>query len=461
MSALTSLLNVMGESLMAQQEALSVTGQNVANVSTPGYVRRSAEIQSQAVMPGNDGGVDVAGIQRSFDAFTFAQVTQQHGLKGAADSRSGALSQAQTTLAPQGGGGVSDQLSAFFSSLTALSANPSDPSARAAVLSQATQLSQSISTTASDLAQQREQMFTQAQGVATQINSDLSQIAKLNASIAQAQAGGDQAPDLRDRRDQLTTDLADQMGATVVANPSGSETILAGGAALVTGNQASSVTVNVDASGALQISATSPGGASNDITSGITQGALGGLREARDTDIAGAASQLDQFAYNLANAVNTVHASGYGLDGNTGRPLFAPPAQVAGAAANFAVDSSMVGHPEFVAAAANAQDVPGGNDAAIALSQLASAPLGSAATPAAGFATIAAQLGTAAAAATTEASTRADTVTQAENLNSSMSGVSLSQEMTNLTQFQQAFQASTQVLHIIDGLMQTVLNITG
>jgi flagellar hook-associated protein 1 FlgK len=44
-------------------------------------------------------------------------------------------------------------------------------------------------------------------------------------------------------------------------------------------------------------------------------------------------------------------------------------------------------------------------------------------------------------------------VTQAENLNSSASGVSLNEEMVNLTRFQQAFQAATRVLQVTDGLL--------
>ncbi len=460
MSSLSALLGVMGESLSAQQEALDVTGQNVANVNTPGYVKRTAILESMATMPGTDGGVDVATIQRAFNSFTYGQVNEEHGLQGAADSRSGALAEAQATIAPQGGGAISDQLTAFFSSLDALSSNPSDTSARSNVLAQATQLAQTISSTANGLAQQQQSMLTQAQGITGEVNSDLSQIARLNASIAQAQGQGDNAPDLRDKRDSLVTDVADKIGAKVLQDPSGSVTLFAAGTTLVNGSQAATLGVTVDSSGALKFTATRGSGPADDITAGVTQGSLGGIREARDTDIAQTASQLDQFAYDLANTVNSVHKTGYGLDGNTGRNLFAAPSQVAGAAANFAVDPSMAGHPDFVGAAASATDVPGGNDVAVALSQVATQKIGAGGTPAQSFASIAAQLGSAKSAADTESATRADTVTQAENLNSSASGVSLNEEMTNLTRFQQAFQASTQVLQIANGLMSTVLNMT-
>jgi flagellar hook-associated protein 1 FlgK len=450
----------MGESLMAQQAALDVTGQNVANVNTPGYVRRSAVLESQAVLPGSDGGVDVASVERAFNSFTYSNVIQQHGLKGAADARSDALGEAQSTLAPQGGGAIGDAMTSFFASLSTLSANPSDPSARSAVLAQAGQLAGSISSAANGLASQQQAMYTQAQGVAGEVNSDLSQIASLNANITQAQAQGDQAPDLRDKRDALVTDVADKIGAKLVQDPSGSITLFAAGHPLVVGNQSSTLGVTLDTSGAMKFTATTAGGAPSDITSGVTDGELGGLREARDVDIAQSATQLDQFAYNLGNSINAVHASGYGMDGVSGRPLFAPASQVAGAASRFAVDPSMVGRPDRVAASATSQDLPGGNDTAVALAQIANAPLSGGGSPAQSFAAIQSQLGAAKSGADTDSATRADTVTQAENLNSSVSGVALTEEMTNLTRFQQAFQASTQVLQITDGLMASLMNIT-
>ena len=117
------------------------------------------------------------------------------------------------------------------------------------------------------------------------------------------------------------------------------------------------------------------------------------------------------------------------------------------------VDPSVAGQPGNIGAAASAQDVPGGNDVAVELAQLATQPLNGGGSPSSQFASLASQLGSAKSAADTDAATRADMVTQAENLNSSASGVSLNEEMVNLTRFQQAFQASTQVLQTTDTLL--------
>ena len=181
MGSLFGLLGTMSDSMLAQQAGLAVTGQNVANVNTPGYVRRSAQIETQATLPGNQGSVQVTGIDRAFDQFTFGQVVQQSGLKGSADARNQALGSAQAVLTPQGGGDVGSAVTAFFTALSALSASPGDPSARAAVLSQATQLAQTVSTTASGLAGQQQSILTQAQGVTGALSGELSRIARFSA----------------------------------------------------------------------------------------------------------------------------------------------------------------------------------------------------------------------------------------------------------------------------------------
>jgi len=383
---------------------------------------------------------------------------QQQGYKSAADARSQALSAAQSILTPQGGGDIGGSLTAFFSSLSALSATPSDPSARQAVLSNATALAQTISTTATGLEGQQESLLSQAQGVASQVNGDLTQIAQLNNQIQQSQALGDQAPDLRDQRDTLVNDVATQMGASVVADPSGSVTLFAGGAALVVGDQALSLSVTQGPSGAMAFTANGPHGQTTDITGGVTDGTLGGLREARDTDVAASLSQLDQFAYNFANTVNSVQSAGYGLDGVTGRNLFAAPASVTGAAASFAVDPSVTGNPSAIAAASTSAGLPGDDGNAIALAQLAQTVLASGAPPSQTVAGIGAQLGSALASANSDAATRADTLTQAQNLNSSASGVNLNEETVKMDQFQQAFQASTKVLQVASGLMTDLID---
>jgi flagellar hook-associated protein 1 FlgK len=457
MSSLFGLLNTAQNGLAAQTAGLDATGQNVANVNTPGYSRVSANIETTATGDTFAGSVQVSGVIRSFDQFTYGSMLSEQGQSGAADARSQTLQQTQSLVAPTDGT-IGDQVNAFFSSLSALANAPSDPSSRSAVLASATSLAQSISTTAAGLSSQRGDLLTQAQGVATQVNTQLKQIAELNTQIASSQGGGNQPTDLLDQRDQLASQVSTEMGAQVLVDSSGNYTLLSGGTALVSDSSAATVNVGLDATGNLKITSTQNTDVT-DITSNVNTGTLGGLREARDTDIPNYQSQLDQYSYNLATKVNSVFSAGYGLDGVTGRNLFVPPATASGAAYGFAVDPSVAGNPSAIAASSTASGLPGGNDTAVALSGLSSQPLGSATSPSTGFAAIAASVGNDVSSAQSEATLRDDTVSQAQDLNQSASGVSIDQEETNLTSFQRAYEASAQVLQTASSLLQDLMQI--
>jgi flagellar hook-associated protein 1 FlgK len=457
MSSLFGLLNIAQNGLAAQTAALDATGQNVANVSTPGYSRVTANLETTATGDTFSGSVQVSGVVRSFNQFTYGSMLSEQGQSGAADARSQALQNTQAIVAPSDGT-IGDQLTSFFSSLSALASTPSDPSARSAVLSNATSLAQSISSTAAGLSSESSDLLTQAQGVATQVNTQLQQIAQLNAQIDSSQGGGQQPTDMLDQRDALASQVSTEVGAQVLVDSSGNYTLLSGGTALVSGSSAATLAVGLDASGNLKVTSTQGTGVT-DITSATNSGTLGGLLETSNTDIPNYQSQLDQFSYDLATKVNSTFSSGYGLDGVTGRNLFVQPASVSGAAYGFAVDPSVANDPDAVAASSTAAGLPGGNDVATALAGLASEPLGSATSPATGFAAIAANVGEDVSSAESESTLRDDTVTQAQDLNQSASGVSIDQEETNLTAFQRAYEASTQVLQTASTLLQDLMQI--
>ena len=68
--------------LLAQQLAIEVTGQNIANVQTEGYSRQDVTFQAntpRAVATGMIGtGVRIAGIERSHDQFLFKQIMEAY-----------------------------------------------------------------------------------------------------------------------------------------------------------------------------------------------------------------------------------------------------------------------------------------------------------------------------------------------------------------------------------------------
>ncbi len=455
MTSLTSLLSIANMGLQAQTAGLDATGQNVANASTPGYSRVSANLETTSVADGYAGSVQVTGISRTVDQFAFANLVSEQGKSGAATARSDALATTQNIVAPSTT--IADDINTFFTSTTTLEGSPSDPSARAGVLAAATQVAQDFSSTANALTAQRSSLLSQAQSTSTTLNTQLSQIAKLNGQIATAVGGGNEPTDLEDQRDALVSTVSTAIGAQVIPGANGQVTLLSSGTALVSGTSAATIGVTLDSSQNLKITATIGNGTANDITTNVTSGTLGGIREARDTDIPNAQSQLDSFANDFTTSVNAVQSSGYGLDGVTGRNLFTPSATVAGAAAAMTVDPSVAGNPSAIAASSTAGGVPGNNDIAVKLNALATGNLAGGSTPTTTYANLAASVGNAKSSADSETSLRTSTVTQATNLNSSVSGVNIDDEMTNLTAFQRAYEANSKVLQTADTLLEGLM----
>jgi flagellar hook-associated protein 1 FlgK len=68
--SLSNLLYVARDAMATNAKALDVTGQNIANVNTPGYARRRADIEARGTSSDSYGGVTVAGISRAQDQLT-------------------------------------------------------------------------------------------------------------------------------------------------------------------------------------------------------------------------------------------------------------------------------------------------------------------------------------------------------------------------------------------------------
>ncbi|MBK7395607.1 MAG: flagellar hook-associated protein FlgK [Myxococcales bacterium] len=457
-SSLTALLGIARDGAVAQQAALQTTGENIANASTPGYVRRAVVMSARSGFPNGPGGVDVTRTTRAFDGFVTRRVLDEQGKLSAGQSREGALAQIQGIVAPETGS-VGDQIEALAVAFQQLVGFPGDLAVRGNVLSKAESVAQTFHDTAASLLGQRDDLFRNAQGVASDLNQRLVAIGDLNAKIAQAKDSPDGGAGLRDQRDQLVREVGQRIGARVVEDPStGAWTLFGGGTVLIDAERVSSVDVGLDPTGNLQIQARRPGGALIDMTTKVVEGSLGGLREARDTDLVSAQTKLDALAFDFASSINVAHSAGFGLDGVSGRPLFATSATATGAAYAMTLDPAVAGRPGRLAASATAIDVPGGNGAALSIVKTFDANLPTSGLPPRDtFAALGADIGTRLSSASAEIELRQGTLGQVDSLRESQSGVSVEEEMVDLTRFQRAFEASIKVLRTVDELLDQLI----
>jgi flagellar hook-associated protein 1 FlgK len=452
MASLFSLMSVARDGVMAQTAALDVTGQNVAGANTPGYVRRTPVLESVT-----GGGVVMSGASRGFDRFTYAQLIDQSGRLSSATARATAISDVEALVTP-GADHLGDRADALFNAFHELTVHPADAAVRSSVLSSAQWLASGFSETANGLDAMRGELATRAADVATEVNQRLTGIATLDKGIIEAKGRGEDASDLIDRRDQMVRDVADRVGARSVEGANGGITLFSGGTVLYEGGRAAQLNVSLDANGALMVQANRNGNMI-DITSGIQTGTLAGVKQSRDVDIAGLQTSLDSYAKDIGDTINAIHVTGFALDGTTGRNLFAPSATVKGAAHAMALDPAIDGHPELLATASSATDLPGGNDIAAKLADLGRNPINGGATASERYAAIAGTVGQLRTTTDSEEAMRQDTVATATALRESASGVSTDEEMIHLQQYQRAFEASTRVLSTINTLFESVMGI--
>jgi flagellar hook-associated protein 1 len=449
-------LNISTLGMAAQQTGLQVTGNNIANVSTPGYHRQEVVLEALAL----PGGVDVAEVRSVYNSLLERRLDTAAARNGAAEATVNGAAQLEQILGDTGTTGLGQALGRFFASWQSFSVTPGDPAARAGVVSASQSLASGIATAANGLVTARSDADREIGGSVNDANALLDKIAKLNLSITEAEASGTRANELRDQRDQAQRELSSLLGTTAIEQPNGELTILvAGGIAIVEGSNARHLTAVTNATtGMLDVGI--QGGTQGALNASLRAGKLGAYLGLRDDTIPALQTQLDDFATLLITSVNAVHSAGFGLDGTSGRDLFVPAAGGPGAAAAMAVSASIVADPQRIAAAQTAATLPGDNRAALAVAALQTQLLanGGTATLAQALTQIQSAVGGATANAQMEQQSAESSQQQLTALRESESGVSIEEQMTLLSRYQRAYEAASKVISTVDSMFDTLLN---
>lgn len=462
---LTDILNTARDAMSAQTFGLTVTGQNVANVNTPGYVRRQPQLETRDMGNRNFGSVHVAGLRRVADRFVDQRHLALTGASAEAASRDQLLSQAEALFNDFQGTGLGNSLNSLFSSFSALAASPTDLTTRATVLQNAQTFAEQVSTASDQLQNFRTDLFSNARELTTQVNAKLDSIAQLSGRINQARAVGEEPADLEDKRDAALVELADLVEIQTYTDGNGQLVIQGPGVTLMQSDSARHLAIDIGDNGALKVLAENAGspGSGNDITAFLSGGQLSGVLQVRDHDVVDMQSDLDAFAFNVAGQINSVHAAGFGLDAQTGPKLFTLGSTQAGAAAGLQVDAALRGRPDRLAASSNSGELPGNANQATLLAQLADTPIAALGdlAPSQAYARLIGRVGQRKADAAATLDTREAMTAQVEVVRQSISGVSLDEEMISLSKYQRAFEAASRVFTTADQLLQELLDSVG
>ena len=216
MGTITSLMDIARQALMADQEALNVTSNNVANQNTAGYTREMVSFQSidAVTLSGGSYGTGVTATETSQrDRVLEQQVQQQTQTQAESGALETALTEIQnifglsSTPSSASSTVLSTATNSFFSALSALGGNPSDTATRQSVLTAAQTLSDAFNSTVNQLAEVSSSLNQQVAGDVGQVNSLTTTIASLNAQITSLSPNAD-AGTLEDQRQLAITQLS-------------------------------------------------------------------------------------------------------------------------------------------------------------------------------------------------------------------------------------------------------------
>ena len=321
--------------LLAQQLAIEVTGQNIANVETEGYSRQDVTFEANtprhAIKYGSmhqiGTGVRVAGIERAHDQFLFEQIMDEGDLTGSTEVKKDIFEQLEVLFNEGSGRSLNDALSSFFASVHDLATNARGLSERADLVSKAEHLASTFNQTGKQLFTIQRNIDATIETEVVEINSLTTQIGKLNESIhANEPASQYKANDLRDNRDRLVKELSKKIDIQLIEESDNQISLtLKDGTALVLKDRVFklSTSLNGDNDSFKDVNIEYGSGLKN-ITSTITGGELRGYLDMRDTEVESILDKMNILSASFIQEFNGIHRAGFGLDGSSGLDFFSP-----------------------------------------------------------------------------------------------------------------------------------------
>ncbi|WP_128896374.1 flagellar hook-associated protein FlgK [Longirhabdus pacifica] len=498
--------------LFTQNTAIATLSHNIANADTEGFTRQRVNMKAttpieafglmRSTSPGQLGtGVEVSSISRLREGFLDSQFRNESKELGSWSVQMDTLGKLETVVNEPSDSGIREVMDEFWKAWSVLSSDISTKSeelaARTVLKEKTIALTSAFNLMSRQLTELSTDLTSNIGVKATQVDTLSSSIATLNDEIQRLELLGDNANDLRDQRDLLTDELSEIVNITVTENDQG-YTIQMGGITLTDGENS----IPVDA--AFLESA---------VTSGdLISGEVKGMIESRDRYVSDMQVQLDKMVDTLVNGevevtipkgsvlppgsifdgidysgtlnsditvtvkgINGLHRLGYHFNSPyVGGDFFTTKDGSANfTAANIELNPDIVENANLIATSmrietvnGNVEVIKGNNTLALLMSELKAGKFAvndqttgvNEATIDDYFASIVGELAVESEEAQRQTSNYVIIVEQVEMRRQAISGVSINEEMTNMIQFQQAYNAAARTVTAFDEMLDKVIN---
>jgi flagellar hook-associated protein 1 FlgK len=228
------IMSLAGNALLTQQKAINVTGNNIANVNTPGYSRQKLILTNQTPLQSSLGpmgnGVEAVSVERVYDRFLGVQINAESETLGRWEARKEGLDFTEVIFNESGEFGVSQSLSQFWGAWQNLTNDPSGYNERVVVQARSEVMTSTLNRIYADLEKVQQGLDASIEGGTVDINQLSRQIADLNQKVMEIEANGDGANDYRDQRDLALKELAALIDINTFEKSNGSVTVSVGAA---------------------------------------------------------------------------------------------------------------------------------------------------------------------------------------------------------------------------------------
>ncbi|WP_240374385.1 flagellar hook-associated protein FlgK [Bacillus piscicola] len=491
--------------LSAQQAALYTTGNNISNVNTEGYSRQRVNLtQSEPFpspglnaprVPGQIGtGVSADFVQRIRENYLDIQYRGETAQTGYWETRHDVYTRIEDLMNEPSENGIARTMDKFWQSLQVLAVHPEDSGARSVVRQRGIALAKTITYISDSLQANKKELGEQINTTEKQVNSLLEQINNINQQISRVEPHGFMPNKLYDERDLLIDELSGMMNIEVERNESkGQARSAAEGTVsiylldesgnrltykddseikLVNGEDRTFSTITIERNEDKAVTNVSIDDKEADILS--SPGKVKALIEAfgyeAEKQVEGTypdlMNKLDEMVSTFTKAFNEQHEEGYGLNGETGVPFFD-----GDKAGNMKVSDAIMDNLDHIAAASPIQgedtdpeSFAGDGSNALALSNVKDAKLefGESTTNVQSF--YQGIIGEMAVDTSEAGQMKANSLNLQESIDhrrKQVSSVSLDEELTNVIQFQHAYNAAARNITMIDEMLDRIINNMG
>jgi flagellar hook-associated protein 1 FlgK len=436
--------------MRATQLAIEVSGNNVTNARTPGFVKQKLDLQAKRFEIGRGlvGGVEEGKLISGRQEFLETAVQEQAHRYGRFAQQTSDLERLEPIFDVTSNAGLGGSIDRLFQSFSALSIDPNDTPLREAVLERSRNLAQNFRSTSASLASAKLDGQNQLRSTTEAINQIGQQIQKYNLEV-RTDIRKLEDPGLEAQAFNQLEQLSELVDFDLIRAPDGSFNVNVGGQTPLTiGNSFFPIWVDVsDTSAAIRNSQ------GVDITSQIQQGRLRAELDQQNGFLPNLVTDLNRLAETVATSVNTVLAGGLDRDG------IVPVKDLFSFDASSAATSILVTDIDASELAAASTGAPGGNGNALALDDLSRTPLIDNYSPSQFYGSLAGRVGRNLANSRIDEQAQSLMLSQSRSLRASETEVSIDEEAANIVAFQRQYEANAELIRILNSMTETTINI--